>query len=179
MSAKLDKAWRQYGEMHRLCSNGKNLKNVFLNRQRENNTCKYLVFLEPRYGLGNRILALVSAFMYALATDRVLLIEPKKLLEQLLCEPFPGSHWLLPRDFPTATIAKSPTLGAAIKAGYRNMDVVNLHLEHTHVSHFSATMGLMCWVTHVFGGWSMKSIVSFRTCFIFGQRVMSTPQMPD
>jgi hypothetical protein len=56
---------------------------------------------------------------------------------------------------------------------------VNLHLEHTHVSHFSATMGLMCWVTHVFGGWSMKSIVSFRTCFIFGQRVMSTPQMPD
>ncbi|KAH8974129.1 hypothetical protein BDL97_01G085800 [Sphagnum fallax] len=132
MSAKLDKAWRQYGEMHRLCSNGKNLKNVFLNRQQENNTCKYLVFLEPRYGLGNRILALVSAFMYALATDRVLLIEPKKLLEQLLCEPFPGSHWLLPRDFPTATIAKSPTLGAAIKAGYRNMDVVNLHLEHTH-----------------------------------------------
>ncbi|KAK3159189.1 hypothetical protein QOZ80_2AG0146830 [Eleusine coracana subsp. coracana] len=58
--------------------------------------CKYLVSISYR-GLGNRILAAASAFLYALLTDRVLLVDPSNDMDSLFCEPFPGTTWLLPR----------------------------------------------------------------------------------
>ncbi|OEL19838.1 Galactoside 2-alpha-L-fucosyltransferase [Dichanthelium oligosanthes] len=61
--------------------------------------CKYLVSISYR-GLGNRILAAASAFLYALLTDRVLLVEPRNEMDVLFCEPFPNTTWLLPPDFP-------------------------------------------------------------------------------
>ncbi|CAN6202124.1 unnamed protein product [Urochloa humidicola] len=61
--------------------------------------CKYLVSLSYR-GLGNRILAAASAFLYALLTDRVLLIDPSSDMDALFCEPFPNTTWLLPPGFP-------------------------------------------------------------------------------
>ncbi|TVU28638.1 hypothetical protein EJB05_20162 [Eragrostis curvula] len=64
--------------------------------------CKYLVSISYR-GLGNRILAAVSAFLYAVLTDRVLLIDPSNEMDELFCEPFPGTTWLLPPDFPVSS----------------------------------------------------------------------------
>ncbi|CAL5043886.1 unnamed protein product [Urochloa decumbens] len=61
--------------------------------------CRYIVSL-PYQGLGNRILAAASAFLYALLTDRVLLIDPSDGMDGLFCEPFPGATWLLPPGFP-------------------------------------------------------------------------------
>ncbi|KAF7107504.1 hypothetical protein CFC21_108121 [Triticum aestivum] len=61
--------------------------------------CSYLVLLSYR-GLGNRILAAASAFLYAMLTDRVLLVDRGKTMGDLFCEPFPGTTWLLPLDFP-------------------------------------------------------------------------------
>ncbi|KAF8660840.1 hypothetical protein HU200_057430 [Digitaria exilis] len=61
--------------------------------------CKYLVSLSYR-GLGNRILAAASAFLYALLTDRVLLVDPSNEMDVLFCEPFPNTTWLLPPGFP-------------------------------------------------------------------------------
>ncbi|XP_010523471.1 PREDICTED: galactoside 2-alpha-L-fucosyltransferase-like [Tarenaya hassleriana] len=61
--------------------------------------CKYAVWV-PLAGLGNRILSLASVFLYALLTDRVLLVERGPDLDDLFCEPFPGTSWLLPLDFP-------------------------------------------------------------------------------
>ncbi|KAE8818350.1 Galactoside 2-alpha-L-fucosyltransferase [Hordeum vulgare] len=61
--------------------------------------CKYLVSISYR-GLGNRILAAASAFMYALLTDRVLLVDPSHMMDELFCEPFPNTTWLLPPRFP-------------------------------------------------------------------------------
>ncbi|KAL6605977.1 hypothetical protein ACP70R_041630 [Stipagrostis hirtigluma subsp. patula] len=61
--------------------------------------CGYLVVISYR-GLGNRILAIVSGFLYALLTNRVLLVDSGKTLGDLFCEPFPGATWLLPPDFP-------------------------------------------------------------------------------
>ncbi|KAE8781323.1 putative fucosyltransferase 7 [Hordeum vulgare] len=49
--------------------------------------CSYLVLLSYR-GLGNRILAMSSAFHYALLTDRVLLVDRGKTMGDLFCEPF-------------------------------------------------------------------------------------------
>ncbi|KAL6629545.1 hypothetical protein ACP70R_029310 [Stipagrostis hirtigluma subsp. patula] len=60
------------------------------------NECRYLVYISFR-GLGNRMLAIASAFLYALLTERVLLLQGGKDVADLFCEPFPGTTWLLPR----------------------------------------------------------------------------------
>ncbi|KAF3641001.1 Galactoside 2-alpha-L-fucosyltransferase [Capsicum annuum] len=61
--------------------------------------CNYLVWISYS-GLGNRILTLASAFLYAVLTNRVLLIDPGVNMPDLFCEPFPEVSWLLPPDFP-------------------------------------------------------------------------------
>ncbi|CDP19257.1 unnamed protein product [Coffea canephora] len=61
--------------------------------------CKYVIWTHPIHGLGNRILSLASAFLYALLTNRVLLVDPESEVPDLFCEPFEVS-WLLPSDFP-------------------------------------------------------------------------------
>ncbi|CAD6251127.1 unnamed protein product [Miscanthus lutarioriparius] len=61
--------------------------------------CRYLVNISFRFrGLGNRVLAVASAFLYAVLTERVLLVNGgKDDVADLFCEPFPGATWLLPR----------------------------------------------------------------------------------
>ncbi|XP_062221908.1 galactoside 2-alpha-L-fucosyltransferase-like [Phragmites australis] len=61
--------------------------------------CNYL-FLIIHAGLGNRMLEITSAFLYALLTNRVLLVDRYKEIADLFCEPFPGTSWLVPSDFP-------------------------------------------------------------------------------
>ncbi|KAK7264009.1 hypothetical protein RJT34_31611 [Clitoria ternatea] len=61
--------------------------------------CKYLVWTASN-GLGNRMVTLASAFLYAILTNRVLLVRFGFDMFGLFCEPFPNSSWLLPRSFP-------------------------------------------------------------------------------
>ncbi|EOA40189.1 hypothetical protein CARUB_v10008907mg [Capsella rubella] len=61
--------------------------------------CRYVVWM-PMFGLGNRMLSLVSVFLYALLTERVILVDQRKDITDLFCEPFPETSWLLPLDFP-------------------------------------------------------------------------------
>ncbi|KAL6909716.1 hypothetical protein ACP4OV_001375 [Aristida adscensionis] len=61
--------------------------------------CKYLVSISYS-GLGNRILAAAAAFLYAMLTDRVLLVDPGYNVADLFCEPFPDTSWLVPPGFP-------------------------------------------------------------------------------
>lgn len=58
--------------------------------------CRYLVYISYR-GLGNRMLGITSAFLYAVLTERVLLVDGGKDTGALFCEPFPGTTWLLPQ----------------------------------------------------------------------------------
>lgn len=58
--------------------------------------CRYLVYISYR-GLGNRMLAITSSFLYAVLTERVLLVDGGSDAADLFCEPFPGTTWLLPR----------------------------------------------------------------------------------
>jgi xyloglucan fucosyltransferase len=61
--------------------------------------CNYLVWVSYS-GLGNRILTITSAFLYAILTNRVLLVDGDKGTADLFCEPFPETSWLLPLDYP-------------------------------------------------------------------------------
>ncbi|XP_010458887.1 PREDICTED: probable fucosyltransferase 9 [Camelina sativa] len=61
--------------------------------------CRYVVWM-PMFGLENRMLSLVSVFLYALLTERVVLVDQLNDIPDLFCEPFPETSWLLPLDFP-------------------------------------------------------------------------------
>lgn len=83
----------------------------------DDDSCKYLV-LVPYRGLGNRILAMASAFLYAMLTGRVLLVDRGTSLTDLFCEPFPETSWLLPPDFP---IKDLENLTGEVPESYRNL----------------------------------------------------------
>ncbi|CAL1399970.1 unnamed protein product [Linum trigynum] len=88
---------RDYEDLHRRCGP---LSDPTLNPQEfRTDDCKFVVYA-PSQGLGNRILGLSSTFLYALLTNRVLLVEFGPDMEDLFCEPFPNSTWYLPETFP-------------------------------------------------------------------------------
>lgn len=92
----------EYEKLHRTCiKKSGNLTNLFLSRT--SNGCKFLVG-EAGNGIGNRILWMTSTLMYAILTQRVILVDPRSLVPALMCEPFPGSSWMAPSDFPAADL---------------------------------------------------------------------------
>uniref|UniRef100_R7WFS8 Fucosyltransferase n=1 Tax=Aegilops tauschii TaxID=37682 RepID=R7WFS8_AEGTA len=58
--------------------------------------CRYLVWAPPSGHIGDRLLSIASAFLYALLTRRVLLLQLADDMAGLFCEPFPGATWELP-----------------------------------------------------------------------------------
>ncbi|GFP87464.1 galactoside 2-alpha-l-fucosyltransferase [Phtheirospermum japonicum] len=95
---------RSYEALHKKCgphtaSYNKTVENLKSGTHSNTPDCKYVVWISFS-GLGNRILTLASAFLYALLTDRVLLVDRGIDIPDLFCEPFPEASWLLPLDFP-------------------------------------------------------------------------------
>ncbi|XP_006647959.2 galactoside 2-alpha-L-fucosyltransferase-like [Oryza brachyantha] len=100
--------------------------------------CNYLVWVAYS-GLGNRILTMASAFLYALLTKRVLLVDGDKGTSDLFCEPFPETSWLLPSKFPIKQFRNfsngSPeSYGNMLKnkAIHSNPAFLYLHLVHDY-----------------------------------------------
>ncbi|GKU89769.1 hypothetical protein SLEP1_g3864 [Rubroshorea leprosula] len=95
---------RSYEALHKRCgpyteSYNRTLEKLKTGHPLESTDCSYVVWISFS-GLGNRILTLASAFLYALLTDRVLLVDPGVDMVDLFCEPFPEVSWFLPSDFP-------------------------------------------------------------------------------
>ncbi|CAL9087700.1 unnamed protein product [Musa acuminata var. zebrina] len=95
---------RRYEALHRKCGPNTELYKKSIERLKSKQSsaimeCNYIVWI-PHYGLGNRVVSLVSSFLYALLNDRVLLVHVPHELTDLFCEPFPGTSWVLPSDFP-------------------------------------------------------------------------------
>ncbi|POO01963.1 Xyloglucan fucosyltransferase [Trema orientale] len=95
---------RSYEALHKRCgpyteSYNKTLEQLKSGHQSGTSDCNYVVWISFS-GLGNRILTLASAFLYALLTNRVLLVDPGIDMTGLFCEPFPEVSWFLPADFP-------------------------------------------------------------------------------
>ncbi|XP_058788371.1 galactoside 2-alpha-L-fucosyltransferase-like [Vicia villosa] len=95
---------RKYEALHKKCgpyteSYNKTVKDLSSGHLSESPDCKYVVWISFS-GLGNRILTLASAFLYALLTNRVLLVDPGVDMVDLFCEPIPDVSWFIPPDFP-------------------------------------------------------------------------------
>ncbi|KAH9752482.1 Galactoside 2-alpha-L-fucosyltransferase [Citrus sinensis] len=95
---------REYERLHKRCgpyaeSYKKSIKEMVSGRIDSSSACRYVVWV-AKCGLGNRMLSITSAFLYALLTNRVLLIYEEADMANVFCEPFPDTTWLLPKDFP-------------------------------------------------------------------------------
>ncbi|GMH23188.1 hypothetical protein Nepgr_025031 [Nepenthes gracilis] len=97
---------RGYEDLHARCgpltkSYGRTMRRLIKSKHHISGTriCKYLVWTAAN-GLGNRMISLAAAFLYAVLTERVLLVEFGNEMIGLFCEPFPKSSWHLPEDFP-------------------------------------------------------------------------------
>uniref|UniRef100_A0A453PMV8 Fucosyltransferase n=6 Tax=Triticinae TaxID=1648030 RepID=A0A453PMV8_AEGTS len=101
--------------------------------------CNYLVWTAYS-GLGNRILTIASAFLYAILTNRVLLVDGDKGTADLFCEPFPETSWLLPSDFPIKqfknfSVVSPESYGNKLKSKvvhHSRPAFVYLHLAHDY-----------------------------------------------
>ncbi|XP_047321782.1 galactoside 2-alpha-L-fucosyltransferase-like [Impatiens glandulifera] len=143
---------RRYEDLHRRCGPNTHLYNktieLITGRQSDSTglECNYVVWL-PFSGLGNRMLTLSSAFLYALLTNRVLLVDAANEMTNLFCEPFLQTSWLLPNNFPLldqiTKIEETPPqyYGQMMKngiIGYSNNSVPSflyLNLAHDYDDH--------------------------------------------
>ncbi|KAJ1258559.1 hypothetical protein BS78_10G084800 [Paspalum vaginatum] len=124
-SSYLQHKLREYEARHRKCAPGtplyaKSTEQLRSGRSTEAMECNYLVWL-PFEGLGNRMLSLLSTFVYALLTGRVVLVHSPRAADDfagLFCEPFPNTTWVLPPDFPVANLSR---LGWSPDQAYRNL----------------------------------------------------------
>eukprot|EP00258_Populus_trichocarpa_P043266 XP_024459285.1 probable fucosyltransferase 7 [Populus trichocarpa] len=94
---------RRYEDIHKRCGPHSKSYHKALKRLKSSHGssggCKYIVWI-PANGLGNRMLSMAATFLYALLTNRVLLVNHKTDMANLFCEPFLNTSWLLPEDFP-------------------------------------------------------------------------------
>nr|AQX44131.1 galactoside 2-alpha-L-fucosyltransferase-like protein [Apostasia odorata] len=147
------KRLRKYEELHKKCGPNSDLYNRTVNQLKPGQSssgiteCNYVVWISYS-GLGNRILTLASTFLYALLTNRVLLIDRGVDMTVLFCEPFPWSSWLLPLDFPVSQfksfdINSPESYGNMLKnrviskglAGALLPSYMYLHLGHDYGEH--------------------------------------------
>ncbi|CAI0421237.1 unnamed protein product [Linum tenue] len=80
--------------------------------------CRYIVFTPGNDELATTMLSLSSSFLYALLTDRVLLVDFDPSMIGLFCEPFRKSTWLLPGEFTFRDRARSAEFRQVFSLGH-------------------------------------------------------------
>jgi xyloglucan fucosyltransferase len=91
-----DAVFREYEILHRTCTTKvQDISLYFLEKDTSTPAgCNYLLCnTYPESGLGNQIYITASCVIYAVLTQRVLLLPSTNTLPDILCEPFEGSSW--------------------------------------------------------------------------------------
>jgi len=88
--------FREYTILHRTCTTRIGDLAQYFHDRNTSTGCKFIMCdPTPGSGLGNKILLTTSCFLYAVLTQRVLLVPSGSLLSDVMCEPFEGSTWKL------------------------------------------------------------------------------------
>ncbi|CAI7865791.1 unnamed protein product [Closterium sp. NIES-53] len=101
-SETLKRKLRAYHEYRRECDAKENITSLKTKLRAGNATeCRYLLWhFKPGDGQGNQFISLVSAFVYALLTNRVFLLLTGMGPAKLMCQPFEGARWFVYSDVP-------------------------------------------------------------------------------
>jgi len=94
----LKQVLERYAPLHRQCTELEygRLGSMYASKKKSPQ-CRYVVW-SCTFGLGNKLMSLLSTFLYAILSQRVLLIDSPGW-EHLFCEPFPGSPLQVRRPF--------------------------------------------------------------------------------
>ncbi|CAM6043324.1 unnamed protein product [Sphagnum compactum] len=106
--------FREYAILHRTCTS--KIRNVtkYLQERITRTGCKFMVCdATEGSGLGNKMLVITSCFLYAVLTQRILLVPSSSLLCDIMCEPFEGSSWRIP-DRRVLGLGPSPDFFASV-----------------------------------------------------------------
>lgn len=95
-----DLVLEEYAALHRTCMRSIGDITEFFRTGTATSSCKFLIMELGGVGLGNKVSLLTSAVLYAVLTQRVILINTWSLISSTMCEPFLGSSWLLDQRFP-------------------------------------------------------------------------------
>lgn len=148
-SAYLLEKLRNYEALHRKCGPNteifkRTLDDLKSGKPLADADCQYVVWVSYS-GLGNRIVTIAATFLYALLTNRVLLIDRGVDMTELFCEPFPNTSWFIPPSFPmawlqplneTSTQRYGHLLNNSIVELYENGTQRNLpHHVYLHLTH--------------------------------------------
>lgn len=132
---------RNYEDLHKRCGPYSKAYNRAVRRlgarstiSRSSRGCKYIVWI-PANGLGNRMISMAATFLYALLTNRVLLVDHGDDMADLFCEPFPNSSWLLPRNFPLKQLGVLETRRAHSYGNMLKTGIVNMSNDQSLPSH--------------------------------------------
>lgn len=118
------KVLEEYEALHRKCiqSVGDNLNDYFLTGNTSTG-CQFLVADALDFGLGNRLLTVASASLYAILTHRVLLVPTSTRLPDLMCEPFVGSSWRVESEGVFTPADKHPQLWTSTNTLLHKVDL--------------------------------------------------------
>ncbi|XP_057454073.1 probable fucosyltransferase 8 [Lotus japonicus] len=90
--------------------------------------CKYIVWT-PANGLANQMLSIAATFLYAILTDRVLLVKIGEDKHGLFCEPFLNSTWILPEKSPFWNVGQQvQTYQSILQKNMANNSTIEEHL---------------------------------------------------
>ncbi|XP_068479557.1 probable fucosyltransferase 7 [Phaseolus vulgaris] len=129
---------RNYEQIHASCGPNtrtyhRNMRKIQLSK--DNNatatTCNYLIWT-PVNGLGNQIISIAATFLYAILTDRVLLLKFGKDKLALFCEPFLNSTWILPHNSPFWKEIYIQTYQIEKDNASNSKSVLFINLQHSH-----------------------------------------------
>jgi xyloglucan fucosyltransferase len=100
-------ALKRYEQLHANATNDPNYLEYLANPVTKI-THRFLHLELTASGLGNRLNTVLSGFLVALLTDRVLLISGDYDYDHYLCQPFPNSDWIFPRHLDMKLLAGGP-----------------------------------------------------------------------
>lgn len=96
-NSQLDAVLHEYEVLHRVCIKAAGNLTEYFYSQNTSTGCKFMI-ADAKTGMGNKVLLMTSAVIYAILTQRVILIPVSTSIPSVMCEPFLGSTWKLPDD---------------------------------------------------------------------------------
>lgn len=114
---------QEYAKLHRTCVlQMGNVTDFFLKRKHIEG-CKFVVAGVSRgSGIGNKALSIVSATVYAVLTQRILLVPQAAAAPGVFCEPFEGSSWTVDPDHIWTKSKKRTDLWDTLAYFYKRVD---------------------------------------------------------
>lgn len=103
-----DEVFEEYSNLHRECMQKVGDIGGYFLQKNSSSGCKFLVAdVSNRSEFGDKLLVLASSLLYAILTQRVILIPGSTLTPSYMCEPFAGSSWLLDSSSTFALLSSS------------------------------------------------------------------------